>query len=653
MRKLLILFFFILFIGQASAGQYSVNGTTYDFTWDGRVIPSSQIVYGSNDDVILVQELTSATAFTVGNDTIWVNNSHTSFRREKFKISPIMTFPKSLLASRMKSVNATVGYLVFPYSLSRVKDFISDNEIRMGNWTFRAGVEHIDIYDDNQTILNGTQNILNKSAYTFRVVNDEIRLYFLKSEANKLQGNITFEMNSWTINGSTTPTWINTAKTNVTEDLGDHKIKTWFFADNFDDGVIEPGYYIIGSGMTFVPYNGYANVTGSGYNAVYTNISMPTAFNYSVNFRMILSGSTALNPLFHFRLTGTSSNYFLSSYSGSWKIYQYPGYAQMGGTYGNSFPANTWTNVKIHSNGSFVNTFINGAWDRITFTDATYPTGSIGFGEFFGSGYILDIDNITVLGNTTSGNLSAWYDSGSGNNVYQIDVNATTPVNTNYTLTVMNNDTDAVIQTWTAQTGNNSFTITGAVQDTKVNVTLNGNQTATPELMQVTFFDQAAGGGLNCGLNTLTNVTLYVNGSSTTCSPTNGTAAITMNYAFPSGFSATNDYYIFNMTTATATSRIFNESSNNNSLGIQLFHGGLNSNTNYSVNISNTTQKIFSFYVKSNSTGWIQYNTSVFNQSRYTVITQFTPSNLVLVYGVIAVVIISGIAYILRRVKKV
>src|SRR3990170_980317 len=150
MKRLLFLLFLIL-IPVAHAGQYSVNGITYDTAWDGRVIPSSQIVYGSNDDVILTQISTSATAFTVGNDTIYLNNNFTSFKREKFKISPIITFPKTLLASRMVNLNATVAYLIFPYTLSRVKDFVSDNEIKMGNWTFKAGQEHIDIYDDNAT----------------------------------------------------------------------------------------------------------------------------------------------------------------------------------------------------------------------------------------------------------------------------------------------------------------------------------------------------------------------------------------------------------------------------------------------------------------------------------------------------------------------
>ena len=94
----------------------------------------------------------------------------------------------------------------------------------------------------------------------------------------------------------------------------------------------------------------------------------------------------------------------------------------------------------------------------------------------------------------TSGNLTTWYDAGTGNETYQVTINATTPTNTNYTVTANDNDTSALLQQWTAQTGNQTLTFTGTkAQDTKIVVTLIGNSTASPELITVTFGTQAAG----------------------------------------------------------------------------------------------------------------------------------------------------------------
>jgi len=65
------------------------------------------------------------------------------------------------------------------------------------------------------------------------------------------------------------------------------------------------------------------------------------------------------------------------------------------------------------------------------------------------------------LGAVNSGNLTTYYDSGSGNEVYQIDVNVTTPDNTNYTVWYSNNSTSSYSQLGGTLTGNNSLNISG------------------------------------------------------------------------------------------------------------------------------------------------------------------------------------------------
>jgi len=102
---------------------------------------------------------------------------------------------------------------------------------------------------------------------------------------------------------------------------------------------------------------------------------------------------------------------------------------------------------------------------------------------------------IDVFNFTTSGNLTAWHDSGSGNEVYQVDVNATTPDNTNYTFWYRQNNTGDYVQVGGVYSGNQTIALSPKYQNTDARVVLAGNLTATPELIQVTFWTQAVSAG--------------------------------------------------------------------------------------------------------------------------------------------------------------
>ena len=204
--------------------------------------------------------------FTIGNDIVTIPKIMDVTVTER-KISPSMTFPKTQLATRMINYNATVAYLVFPYSLSRVKDWGDAHNIKLGRWKFDTAIS---IHDSNETTFD-------PAFYDFRIVDDEIRLYFIKSEANKLVGNITFQMNSWTVDNATTSGW-STANVSLNgsmvNDAGTLSIIT---NHTINDGLV--AYWGFNGNVGTNAYNqnnanGSVNVTNAG-----TLVGMNTGLN--------------------------------------------------------------------------------------------------------------------------------------------------------------------------------------------------------------------------------------------------------------------------------------------------------------------------------------------------------------------------------------
>ncbi len=97
---------------------------------------------------------------------------------------------------------------------------------------------------------------------------------------------------------------------------------------------------------------------------------------------------------------------------------------------------------------------------------------------------------IVFFGN---GNLTLTHDSENGNETGSISANFTTfPTNTNATVTAYNNLTGDYINTWSSITSNywNAGINTTQVQNLKVNITLYGNLTDTPRIINFTFNTQ-------------------------------------------------------------------------------------------------------------------------------------------------------------------
>jgi hypothetical protein len=163
--------------------------------------------------------------------------------------------------------------------------------------------------------------------------------------------------------------------------------------------------------------------------------------------------------------------------------------------------SNDGTNLLIYSNGIEDTPY---AWDYGTVgvqtntnrigligrSDIYYFNGTINDVQLFDTNLtaeeISDVQNNIMK---STGDLTTWYNSGAGNETYQIDINASSAANSNYSAFYRTNGTG----TWTEigtpnSTGNQSITLTTKYQNTDLKVELYGNTTATPEVISITFY---------------------------------------------------------------------------------------------------------------------------------------------------------------------
>ena len=301
----------------------------------------------------------------------------------------------------------------------------------------------------------------------------------------------------------------NSTMDNVTEDSGDSLVKVGVFADNFNDGNYN-GWIVYSKPTTnasdgiWSASNGYLKVSGGTtprwhsikYNTpLQQNISLMYDFNiigtqeYAAQFWDIDSGKLWFNFLdindpadtnYHLRYEIGSETQVIENLGITPDVSNNIAYGYKTQIFGGQYKFYLDNVLKNISSGNTRNT-----------------PNKIGVGT-----YLLNAndevrwDNIRALavdsnGNEIiSGNLTAWYDSGTGNEIYRLNVNATTPANTNYTVLYRQNGTGNFAQVGTVYTGNNTIALNPGYRNTDVRVVLNGNQIATPELISITFYAQ-------------------------------------------------------------------------------------------------------------------------------------------------------------------
>jgi len=150
-----------------------------------------------------------------------------------------------------------------------------------------------------------------------------------------------------------------------------------------------------------------------------------------------------------------------------------------------------------------------------------------------------------------------------------------------------------------------------------------------------------------------TNITLYNDGTPTTYSVAgSGESSATIEF---SPESVSTDIIYLNITEDLETSKKYNISSNNNTSRIKVIFGSVTADSNYTITKYNSSTGLInsSRWILSNSTGYLTYNDSYFEGSQYVYISTTTPSYPVSTIVTFVVVIIGGIVYYFKKVRKV
>ncbi|MCX9084558.1 MAG: hypothetical protein OIN87_07175, partial [Candidatus Methanoperedens sp.] len=338
--------------------------------------------------------------------------------------------------------------------------------------------------------------------------------------------------------------WVgNSTMDNATEDNGDHNIKIGIFADNFDDGdlsgwTIDSGIWTNESGRIKV-----ADENSNTIRSIYSNLTVPSSIVIHLDVEYENESNARRFPQVRWGFQN------ITNYSAAYHGFNASN-IEIGKINLNYISTDIWTvnnmgyttpsmNYFILINESnYVDYYVNGI---LRADDIDLGTDYLSGGKISLAGTVESdtyFDNLRVASvinglEKTTGNITAWYDAGSGNETYQIDVNTTTPVNTNYTIWYSENGTDSFTQLGGVSIGNNSVVLSPGYQNTDVRIILNGNETVTPELISIAFYTQSVSGGTNgtnlASISPLTS-TVYAGETATYIMSLQNNGTLTDNY---------------------------------------------------------------------------------------------------------------------------
>jgi len=284
---------------------------------------------------------------------------------------------------------------------------------------------------------------------------------------------------------------------NLSEDKGDHNLKIGEFYDNFNDNTEDwegTGTGSLSSGRYY--YQSIATGSNLSYNGL--NWS-----NYTVSADVVLVSDLGAGITY----TGLYARYndygrvgLRINWDGNNTIADKSGdvsYNTAIPQYNRTMNLSQVYNLKLKVIGSNISFWMDGYYmGSSTYNSANNATGRLAVLIRDGNSYW---DNFTVRqldddGNViTSGNFTSWKNWTDGNVTYKIVVNATTPENTNYTILGRQNATGDFQQlSSSGLTGNTTLGIGAPLyENLDVRIQLFGNETATPELISVTYYAQA------------------------------------------------------------------------------------------------------------------------------------------------------------------
>lgn len=310
--------------------------------------------------------------------------------------------------------------------------------------------------------------------------------------------------NQYIINASGgNATWSEFTYDNVVENKGSHNLNIGLLADDFSDNSndLTLNKYSIGdltySGGVLSFYNStagvatydlyYSGFNTSNYSVIYTGKVAAGEDHIGLSLRRVDRSYRTIHYYDNDDPDVTQSHYR-----------PLPNVDTNATAIVSDFADNTWTTFNHTVCGDEFTNGINGV-QQDAWSNSTNDYGAIGF---IASANTVSINDIWILPldqsckMVTSGNFSSNRNWTNGNVTSEVVVNATTPTNTNYSVWYRQNATGDYISLASAQTGNNTISIPemSRYQDTDIRIQLFGNETATPELIQMTYYGQEPSG---------------------------------------------------------------------------------------------------------------------------------------------------------------
>lgn len=465
-------------------------------------------------------------------------NSYTLLRDDD-----MLVLPKNLATYNFGLNGISLSFTVTPTQLN------SRSVVDGSNWFINlpdALVKTKFLWDNIKPTVyrNGNRSdVLSNVNYWYTNIGGDLKFYYNQTARTFGTGstNITFEFHSWNV-GLGGNSWANTSGDNTTINQDTNTVS---LRQRVDDYI---GYWRFDGSSGTIAQDESSNNNDGTLNGMNSGIDNGTSgwlsssnckFGNCINFAddtWINAGTSSIfninNNITISAWVNRDTNIYPVNYSGIVSKKEWAGdvvgYAIIiqgnnkpeldfgdGVSRGNyvfesGIPLDTWTyiaftytagsNATRYRNGTFSNGSSSGSKNNIA--NSSYY---LSFGSAQGNTYsydgkldeiriynrVLNNDEINLTKNNTMftlGNATIFHDAGTNNVTKTISANFTFPVNTNATVTAFNNDSGVLLQSWSGITSASwSQSISSAVQDTKINITLFGNSTSSPELVNFTF----------------------------------------------------------------------------------------------------------------------------------------------------------------------
>lgn len=509
--KLFIIIFLLLFVDIASASVEYGDGWRKICSDDGRCSYSNyHTIMKWNGEYIPYSWL------NIDNGNWTYNLSQNSTHYNLSRLDDLLVLPKNFANYTFDLTKISFSFTVTPAQLN-----IKSTANGSGQWYITVpdkAAKTRFIWDDKKPFVyrNNNQNdYLNDTEYWYSKVDDQIRLNYNQAARNFgiASTNITFSFDSWTV-GSGGSAWSGNSSmdnTTLTGNNDNNVIPSLQadYANRPDNNNISADGKWIQSATTAMGINSSAfNFTTTVRRSLYVFYNNTVNANISMDFRdydnNITNTDERFGIFFHRQTADTAAN------TAGYRLIISPNstrktalLAYHSGS--SSTTLETLNNVVINNSepitivtstvGTGLTVLKGGnTWLSFTIGNTSYTTGYVGFeATNVPTNENMMYDNFTIW-TQTYGNLTTWYDSGTGNETYQLDVNfSTIPTNTNYTTYYRQNATGDYVQVGTANNNaNQSISLSTKYQNTDVIVQLFGNTTARPELMSITFQTQSS-----------------------------------------------------------------------------------------------------------------------------------------------------------------